>query len=277
MPEASETVAKAAAPEARAAGPVAPEAPKFRVAEEAPPAQELAEPVNTPPKLAMAASAPPPAQASSASAQVATAEVKATAPVKPTGPVKPTAPVKNMTSVKPTAPVKPTAVKSSTPVKPTAPLKPTPVKPRSGPSGPPAPEGLPEGSRMEEVLEEFAAEQERWAPSNKQRFGPEGKRSSNLTESPTRHQKLEVSRPSDELAEAMAAAGNRRPPGHSTHHIVADADERAAEAREILRKVGINPRNDWRNGVHLPQNVGNPRTVPEAFTQHATLHTDSYL
>lgn len=79
-----------------------------------------------------------------------------------------------------------------------------------------------------------------------------------------------------------AGRGNGRgreppaPPGHSTHHIVADADERAAEAREILRKVGINPRNDWRNGVHLPQNVGNPRTVPEAFTQHATLHTDSY-
>ena len=119
-------------------------------------------------------------------------------------------------------------------------------------------------------------EEELSAPGNKERFGPEGEESSNLTVSPTRHQKLGVSRPSDELAEAMAVAGNPRPVGHSTHHIVADADQRAAEGRAILRKVGINPRNDWRNGIHLPQNVGNPRTVPEAFTQHATLHTDSY-
>lgn len=129
---------------------------------------------------------------------------------------------------------------------------------------------------MDEVLEEFAAEQERWAPGNKERFGPEGKRSSNLTESPTRHQKPQLSRPSDEMAEAMDVAGNPRPPGHATHHIVADADKRAAEARKILRKVDIEPRNDPRNGIHLPQDVSKPRTAPEAFTQHKTLHTDSY-
>ena len=48
------------------------------------------------------------------------------------------------------------------------------------------------------------------------------------------------------------------------HHIVAKADPRAAEARKILRDVGIEPVTDPRNLVVLPQSY------------HASLHTTAY-
>ena len=48
------------------------------------------------------------------------------------------------------------------------------------------------------------------------------------------------------------------------HHIVAQADHRAAESRQILREVGIEPIMDPRNLVILPQRY------------HASLHTAAY-
>ena len=48
------------------------------------------------------------------------------------------------------------------------------------------------------------------------------------------------------------------------HHIVAKADPRAAESRQILRDVGIDPIIDHRNLVVLPQKY------------HASLHTTAY-
>ena len=48
------------------------------------------------------------------------------------------------------------------------------------------------------------------------------------------------------------------------HHVVAKADRRAAEAREILREVGIEPLTDPRNLLILPKNY------------HASLHTSAY-
>src|SRR5262249_4953315 len=70
--------------------------------------------------------------------------------------------------------------------------------------------------------------------------------------------------------------GNPRPPGHDTHHIAAYNDPRAREACNILKKAGINPRNDPRNGIHLPRTTMDPRTRPEAYTRHPTIHTDAY-
>ena len=48
------------------------------------------------------------------------------------------------------------------------------------------------------------------------------------------------------------------------HHIVAQGDQRAAESRQILRDVGIEPITDPRNLVVLPQSY------------HASLHTTAY-
>jgi hypothetical protein len=98
-----------------------------------------------------------------------------------------------------------------------------------------------------------------------------------LTETDRRHQRLETSRrASAELEAAMAAQGDPRPPGHDTHHVVADADPRAAVAREILREAGINPRNAPENGIHLPRTSMDPATIPDAATRHQTIHTDAY-
>mgnify|MGYP004501214791 FL=1 len=53
-------------------------------------------------------------------------------------------------------------------------------------------------------------------------------------------------------------------PKDPIHHIVAKADPRAAEARQILRDVGIEPVTDMRNLVALPAKY------------HASLHTTAY-
>lgn len=53
-------------------------------------------------------------------------------------------------------------------------------------------------------------------------------------------------------------------PKDPVHHIVAKADPRAAEARQILRDVGIEPVTDLRNLVVLPAKY------------HASLHTTAY-
>ena len=56
-----------------------------------------------------------------------------------------------------------------------------------------------------------------------------------------------------------------KPPAKDpVHHIVAKADPRAAESRQILRDVGIEPVTDPRNLVVLPQSY------------HASLHTTAY-
>ncbi|MGA5823986.1 AHH domain-containing protein [Kitasatospora sp. NPDC094028] len=83
-------------------------------------------------------------------------------------------------------------------------------------------------------------------------------------------------RASADLADAMAEAGEPCPPGHDTHHIVADADPRAELARQILKRNGIEPRNSPLNGVHLPRTSMDPKTVAEAATRHQTVHTDAY-
>ena len=56
----------------------------------------------------------------------------------------------------------------------------------------------------------------------------------------------------------------KRPSKDPVHHIVAKADPRAAESRQILRDVGIEPVTDPRNLVVLPQSY------------HASLHTTAY-
>ena len=57
---------------------------------------------------------------------------------------------------------------------------------------------------------------------------------------------------------------------------MADADPRAAVAREILLELGINPRNNPENGIHLPRTSMDPATIPDAATRHQTIHTDAY-
>ena len=62
----------------------------------------------------------------------------------------------------------------------------------------------------------------------------------------------------------IAPALPKPQPRDPVHHIVAKADPRAAEARQILRDVGIEPMTDPRNLVQLPQKY------------HASLHTTAY-
>ncbi|WP_426503061.1 eCIS core domain-containing protein [Dactylosporangium sp. McL0621] len=146
-------------------------------------------------------------------------------------------------------------------------------KPGSGavpPSGPSSPRSI-----AREVLEQQAAAQ-RLASHRDRVMDPHGEANHSAVESETRHQEIGYSRASEELAAAMEAHGDPRPPGHDTHHIVADADPRAAEARAILEKVGIEPRNDYRNGIHLPKSSMNPRVRLGARTRHQTVHTGSY-
>ncbi|MFJ7073476.1 AHH domain-containing protein [Streptomyces sp. NPDC098781] len=98
-----------------------------------------------------------------------------------------------------------------------------------------------------------------------------------LSLSEQRHQHTaQGGRPSQELADNMARAHNPRPPGHETHHIVPEGDPRAEIARRILEDAGIQWRNAAENGIHLPRTSMDPRTVPQAYTRHPTLHTDAY-
>ena len=66
---------------------------------------------------------------------------------------------------------------------------------------------------------------------------------------------------SQDKAKDIAPSKPRKDP---VHHIVAKADPRAAEARKILRDVGIEPVTDPNNLVILPQSY------------HASLHTTAY-
>ncbi|MEZ6192087.1 MAG: LamG-like jellyroll fold domain-containing protein [Phycisphaerales bacterium] len=74
------------------------------------------------------------------------------------------------------------------------------------------------------------------------------------------------------LAENMNQAGITRPNNSAAHHIVAGNDRRAARARGILQREGIDI-NDATNGVFLPQN--SKFASPPAST-HSSLHTNRY-
>jgi hypothetical protein len=155
--------------------------------------------------------------------------------------------------------------------------EPGPTKPSVGERTPAAPEPKPP-SEEEENWDIFKTEQERVPP---ERAIIEAEETEPPAESPiispTRHQRLSESRrASDELAANMAKEGNPRPPGHDTHHIAAYNDPRAREACDILEEAGINPRNDPRNGIHLPRTTTDPRTRPEAYSRHPTIHTEAY-
>lgn len=80
----------------------------------------------------------------------------------------------------------------------------------------------------------------------------------------------------DSAASELAAAMGPGPAMHDPHHIVADRDPRAEVPRQILRQVGIEPRNSALNGVYLPRTSLDPRIVPQAATRHQTVHTNAY-
>jgi ABC-type transporter Mla subunit MlaD len=75
------------------------------------------------------------------------------------------------------------------------------------------------------------------------------------------------------LGRALEAAGHVRPPGSAAHHIVAGNAEKAAPARAVLDRFGIDI-NEAANGVFLPAS----RTAPNAAGSavHSTLHADEY-
>ena len=68
----------------------------------------------------------------------------------------------------------------------------------------------------------------------------------------------------DSKAKESAQAIPKKTPRDPVHHIVAQNDKRAAESRQILRDVGIEPVTDSRNLVVLPRSY------------HASLHTNAY-
>jgi len=85
-------------------------------------------------------------------------------------------------------------------------------------------------------------------------------------------QKLDKEPNSAILSQNLLAEGYNREPNMAAHHIVAGNDPRAAEARGILKREGIDI-NEAVNGVFLPSNVKNEKAP--AVT-HSTVHTDKY-
>jgi hypothetical protein len=84
------------------------------------------------------------------------------------------------------------------------------------------------------------------------------------------------------LGEILEAEPNPEPrPSqyHEAHHIVAENDERAAEARLILKRANI-PIYSKNNGVWLPRTsrgVTSERgIIAGAFSSHDDIHTDLY-
>ena len=76
--------------------------------------------------------------------------------------------------------------------------------------------------------------------------------------------KIDVKPKSDSKEKDVAPTLPKTPAKDPVHHIVAKADPRAAESRQILINVGIDPWTDPRNLVVLPQSY------------HASLHTTAY-
>lgn len=84
----------------------------------------------------------------------------------------------------------------------------------------------------------------------------------------------ELSRPSSRVLGAnLEAAGAVRPAGSAAHHIVAGSAARAAEARAVLQRYGIDI-NDAGNGVFLPARMTSPN--PTGAAVHSTIHTNAY-
>jgi YD repeat-containing protein len=77
--------------------------------------------------------------------------------------------------------------------------------------------------------------------------------------------------PSQKLGEALEAAGYQRPAASAAHHIVPEADARAADIRQRLKEwdIGINTAD---NGVFLPHNPGSQ--TPGAY--HPKLNNEDY-
>ena len=74
------------------------------------------------------------------------------------------------------------------------------------------------------------------------------------------------------LARNLIAEGFNRPDNVAAHHIVAGTDVRAAEARQILKREGIDI-NEAVNGVFLPSS-SKYAVPPQAI--HSKVHTDAY-
>ena len=85
-------------------------------------------------------------------------------------------------------------------------------------------------------------------------------------------QRLGRSPDSEVLAANLDALGVARPGNAAAHHLVAGTDSRAALARTILAREGIDI-NEAANGLFLPQS----RRVQQApVMTHSTIHTDAY-
>lgn len=83
-----------------------------------------------------------------------------------------------------------------------------------------------------------------------------------------------LSRPSSRVLGAnLEAAGAVRPAGSAAHHIVAGSSARAAEARAVLQRYGIDI-NDAGNGVFLPGRMTSPN--PTGAAVHSRIHTNAY-
>ena len=83
-----------------------------------------------------------------------------------------------------------------------------------------------------------------------------------------------LSRPSSRvLGSNLEATGVVRPTGSAAHHIVAGNSPRAAEARTVLQRLGIDI-NDAGNGVFLPARMTSPN--PTGAAVHSSLHTNAY-
>lgn len=75
------------------------------------------------------------------------------------------------------------------------------------------------------------------------------------------------------LGESLEAAGTVRPGGSAAHHIVAGGSGRAADARAVLTRFGIDI-NAADNGVFLPANLSSAN--PGGAAVHSTIHTAAY-
>ena len=74
------------------------------------------------------------------------------------------------------------------------------------------------------------------------------------------------------LGQNLEATGIPRPPNSAAHHIVSGLDGRAAQARAILRRDGVNI-NEAANGVFLPR-ISRFARPPSAT--HSRIHTNRY-
>jgi len=75
---------------------------------------------------------------------------------------------------------------------------------------------------------------------------------------------------------ALSKSLGARPANTAAHHVVSWYDERAEEAREILRRFGIHIDSEF-NGVYLPtakKNLPHPN-MPDSYS-HTEVHTKYY-